>query len=290
MLGFSRQAYYKQLRIKEKTALKQELLIQQVLFIRKSQRRIGARKLFYLLGGFMKEHDTVMGRDSFFDLLRENHLLVRKKRSFKPRTTISDHWYKKYDNLIEGFVPSGPNQLWVSDITYIHLENEFAYLSLITDAYSRKIVGFHLSRDLSALGSMRALEIALKSIPKRYITTPQLIHHSDRGFQYCSFNYVSMLQNNFIEISMTQSGDPLENPLAERINGILKDELLEEAYLSYDHAQLEIAKAVAIYNHQRPHSSIELLTPAQAHLQSGTLKRLWKSYYPYKKRVNPIQD
>lgn len=290
LLGYSRQAYYKHLRMREKEALRQDLLIQQVLIIRKTQKRIGARKLFFMLQQFMKEHNNMMGRDSFFDMLRDNNLLMRRRRSWKPKTTFSDHWYKKYDNLIEEFIPNKPNQLWVSDITYIHLENEFAYLSLITDAYSHKVVGFYLGRDLSADCSIQALEMAIKTMSARDRASTRLVHHSDRGIQYCSFHYVSLLQNNFIDISMTQTGDPRENALAERLNGILKNELLEEVYLNYDHAQMEVAKAISIYNHQRPHSSIELLTPAQAHFKSGTLKRLWKSYYGSKKNVNPIQD
>lgn len=290
LLGYSRQAYYKHLRMEEKEAMRHDLLIQQVLIIRKTQKRIGTRKMFFMLQSFMKEHNIPLGRDSFFEMLRENNLLIRKRRFGRPKTTFSDHWYKKYDNLITDFTPNKPNQLWVSDITYIHLEYGFAYLSLITDAYSHKIVGFNLGRDLSASCSIKALEMAIKTIHARSRASTRLIHHSDRGIQYCSMQYVSLLQDNFIEISMTQTGDPRENALAERVNGILKDELMEEAYLSYDLAQIEIAKSISIYNHQRPHGSIELLTPGQAHLKSGTLKRLWKSYYASKKNVNSIQD
>ena len=181
--------------------------------------------------------------------LSEHNLLVRKKKRRKPITTFSDHWMRKYPNLIEGFYPTAPNQLWVSDITYIIVGNGFAYLSLITDAYSRKIVGFYLSIDLSAEGCICALEMALDNNP----VLGRLIHHSDRGSQYCCSDYVKILNDNFIKISMTQNGDPRENAIAERVNGILKDELLDKSYLNYQEALRSVSIAISIYNHQRPH-------------------------------------
>lgn len=284
MLGYSRQSYYKHIKAKEKSALKHELLLQQVALLRKTQKRIGVRKLYFMLRSFISEHRLSIGRDTFFDLLRENNLLIRKYRGRKPRTTFSDHWYRKYDNLIVGLIPTMPNQLWVSDITYIHLQDEFAYLSLMTDAYSHKIVGFYLCRDLSASGTVLALKMALKGIPKRDKMSSQLIHHSDRGLQYCCFQYVKLLEDNFINISMTQSGDPLENAVAERMNGILKCELLEEVYPDLPSAQTAVAQAISIYNHLRPHGSIDMLTPVQAHEKTGLLKRHWKNYYPKKEK------
>ena len=235
-----------------------------------------------MLSDFIAEHQFSIGRDAFFDLLRENNLLVRKRKGRKPQTTFSKHWYKKYDNLIIGFVPTAANQLWVSDITYVHLANEFAYLNLITDAYSRKIIGFYLCKDLSAKGTVQALRMALQGITKREKKSMRLIHHSDRGLQYCSNEYVNLLNDNFIDISMTQTGDPLDNALAERVNGILKDELLEEVYPDFDRGQSAVALAISIYTYQRPHSSIDMLTPAKAHEKTGLLKRLWKNYYSIK--------
>ncbi len=283
LLGHTRQAYYKHIRREEESALEYDLLLQQVAILRKSQKRIGTRKILFLLRDFITEHKFSIGRDAFFDLLRENNLLVRKRRGRKPRTTFSNHWYKKYNNLIIGFIPTAANQLWVSDITYVHLENEFAYLNLITDAYSRKIIGFYLCKDLSAKGTIQALKMAFQSIGKRQKESSGLIHHSDRGLQYCSNDYVKLLNDNFIDISMTQTGDPLDNALAERVNGILKDELLEEVYLYFQQAQSAVALAISIYNYQRPHSSIDMLTPVKAHAKTGELKRLWKNYYPIKK-------
>lgn len=283
MLGYTRQAYYKHIRTEEQTALEYDLLLQEVALLRKSQKKIGTRKMLGMLSDFISQHQFSIGRDAFFDLLRENNLLVRKRRRKKPKTTFSNHWYKKYDNLIIGFIPNAANQLWVSDITYIHLENEFAYLNLITDAYSRKIIGFYLCKDLSAKGTVQALKMALQGIAKREKKSLRLIHHSDRGLQYCSNEYIKQLNDNFIDISMTQTGDPLENALAERVNGILKDELLEEVYLDFEQAQSSVALAISIYNYQRPHSSIDMLTPAKAYEKTGELKHHWKNYYSIKK-------
>ena len=277
LLGFSRQAYYQHLQQSEKEALEQELLIQEVLLIRKDQKRLGARKLLHKMQDFIQQHHIGIGRDSFFDLLAENGLLVRRRVA---RTTFSNHWLRKYPHLVVDFIPVMPNQLWVSDITYIVLENGFAYLSLITDAYSRKIVGYYLSKNLTAKGCIEALKTALQNNPERN----NLIHHSDRGSQYCCGDYVKLLEKNNIGISMTQSGDPLENALAERVNGILKDELLDEEYNGFGRAQQAVSIAINIYNHQRPHYSIDLLTPEEAHQKAGELKKRWKNYYQIQKR------
>lgn len=262
----------------EKESLQHDLLINEVLHIRKTQKRLGGRKLLFKLDLFIQEHQIVIGRDAFFNLLSDRSLLVRKRKRRKPITTFSDHWMRKHPNLIEGFYPTAPNQLWVSDITYIVVGDGFAYLSLITDAYSRKLVGFYLSLDLSAEGCIKALLMALSKNPD----LGKLIHHSDRGSQYCCSDYVGILNDNFIRISMTQNGDPRENAIAERVNGILKDELFEKIYANYGQAVKGISVAISIYNHQRPHSSIDYLTPIEAHFRSGELKRRWKNYYSKK--------
>lgn len=281
LLGYSRQAFYKFVKRAEKEALQHDLILQEVLRIRKTLKRLGTRKLLFKMDGFMKEHHIEIGRDAMFDLLATHQLLIRKRKRRVPVTTFSDHWMRKYPSLIVDFIPTAPNQLWVSDITYITLKDDFAYLSLITDAYSRKIVGFYLSETLSADGCIKALQMALKNNPQ----LGRLIHHSDRGSQYCCADYVSILDKHFIKISMTQSGDPLENAIAERVNGILKDELLEKIYINYQEAKQAIAAAISIYNYQRPHSSIDMLTPIEAHLREGELKRRWKNYYSKKKEV-----
>lgn len=279
MLGYTRQAYYQHKKQLEKESLQHDLLIGEVLLIRKSQKRLGGRKLLFKMDSFIHEHRISIGRDAFFNLLSERGLLVRKRKRIKPITTFSDHWMRKHPNLIGNFYPTAPNQLWVSDITYIIVGDGFAYLSLVTDAYSRKIVGFYLSIGLAAEGCIKALNMALNNNP----ILGRLIHHSDRGSQYCCFDYVGILNDNFIRISMTQNGDPRENAIAERVNGILKDELFEKEYVNYNQAVKGISIAISTYNHQRPHGSIDYLTPIEAHFRSGTLKRRWKNYYSKKK-------
>ena len=237
---------------------------------------MGTRKLYAVMQPFFKAHGIELGRDALFSLLSERGLLIKKRKRSGCITTFSRHRFKKYPNLIKEFIPIAPNQLWVSDITYIHLKQGFAYLSLITDAYSRKIVGFYLSRDLSAQGPLKALKMALTNNPNR----TELIHHSDRGVQYCCNEYVSLLATkNAIKISMTENGDPLENAIAERVNGILKQELLEEEFPDFDTAQKAIAIACSTYNHLRPHGSINNMKPTEAHLKTGLINRKWKNYY-----------
>lgn len=279
LLGYSRQSYYQYQQHKQKQALQVDLLLWQVALIRKQQKRLGTRKLFFLMRHFMQQHSIQIGRDTLFALLRENGLLVRRRKQKKPVTTFSNHWMRKYDNLIIDFIPTVPNQIYVSDLTYITFKDSFANLSLVTDAYSRKIVGFCLAETLSADGCIQALKMAIANA-----NGDILIHHSDRGTQYCCMDYVALLTKHNINISMARSGDPLENALAERVNGILKDELLEEQYANFDQAQQAVALAISIYNHQRPHSSIDMLTPVEAHLRNGELKKHWKNYYRSKQK------
>lgn len=272
--GYTRQAYYQHIDALQREALQSELIIQEVVRIRRTQKKVGARKLLVMMKNFFQQHHIQIGRDAFFELLREQGLLIRKSRRSKPQTTWSNHWLRKYPNGIRNFIPTAAGQLWVSDITYIHIGASFAYLSLITDAYSRKVVGFYLSEDLSARGCIAALKMALKNHP----AIEKLIHHSDRGVQYCSSDYVALLEKRSIKISMTENGDPLENAIAERVNGILKEELLEEVYASFTEARQAVAIAISTYNYQRLHSSIDMLTPAEAHLKTGILKKHWKNY------------
>lgn len=191
--GYSRQAYYKRRSRSEKEPLKEELIVQQVLSFRRLQPRIGGRKLFLLTGAFMKRHALFMGRDAFFKLLNKYELL-NKKRRYKPRTTDSNHWMRKHPNLIEAMVPTASDQLWVSDITYLELIDRDAFLSLVTDAYSRKIIGFHVSGSLGSDGTIRALQMAIGNRND----LQGLIHHSDRGVQYCCDKYVNELTDHRI--------------------------------------------------------------------------------------------
>jgi putative transposase len=227
-----------------------------------------------LLEHFIKAHSIKMGRDMLFNLLRERGLLVRKRKT-RMQTTFSKHWLKKHPNLIKAMRVKRANELWVSDITYLQINGGYCYLSLVTDAYSRRIMGFFLSETLEAAGCLKALQMALNTCSN----TTGLTHHSDRGVQYCSNDYVKILLENNMRISMTENGDPLENAIAERVNGILKDELLKIKYSCYNEAQDDVAKAIDIYNSLRPHSSCNMLTPDTAHQQQGDLKRHWKNYY-----------
>jgi transposase InsO family protein len=277
LLGYTRQAFYGQQQHHLKERYKGELIIQQVQKYRLLQPRLGTRKLMVLLRGFVQEHNIKLGRDALFELLREHQLLVRRRKR-TVQTTFSRHWYQKYPNLIKQYEPLAPNLLWASDITYIILEAGFAYLSLITDTYSRKIVGFYLSETLEAIGCINALQMAIAGCSD----CSQLMHHSDRGVQYCSLNYVDLLKGHHIKISMTENGDPLENAIAERVNGILKEELFNQKYTDFKTAQQDVAKTIVIYNELRPHSSCNMLTPHQAHSQTGILKKHWKNYYTKK--------
>lgn len=280
MLGYSRQSYYQGIKFIQRKAYEADVIIAEVLRYRKVQKRIGTRKLFDEMNSFLLEHHFQIGRDAMFSLLAERGLLVSRRKRRGCITTLSRHRFKKYPNIIRDFIPIAPNQLWVSDITYIHLCDGFAYLSLITDGYSRKIVGFYLSKDLSANGSLQALKMALKGTEN--ITG--LIHHSDRGVQYCCDAYAKLLEDKRIKISMTENGDPLENAIAERVNGILKQELLEEVFPDFITAQKKVAIACSTYNHLRPHGSIDNLKPAEAHLQTGEIKKRWKNYYQLNKQ------
>ena len=281
LLGYSSQAYYSHGKHLVNQGLKEDLLLQQVVIYRSKQPRLGTRKLLVKLEVFIQAHGISIGRDAFFELLRANGLLQRRRRRNKPLTTLSHHRYKKYADLVKGYIPDRPCALWVSDITYMTAGRGFAYLSLITDAYSRKIVGYHLGEGLQAEGPLAALAMAIRNEK----AAQPLIHHSDRGVQYCSLGYTAMLQAGNIRISMTQSSDPRDNAIAERVNGILKQELLNGYYADIEKARQAVAEAVETYNRHRPHSSVSMLTPEQAHQCSGPLDRKWKNYYKAKEVI-----
>ncbi|MFM7017910.1 IS3 family transposase [Flavobacterium sp.] len=278
LLGVTRQAYYQHFWHQEHYAFEDELIVSEVLKIRKNHRHMGVRKLYELLQPFLLEHQIKMGRDRLFDVLSANYLLV-KRRKKQTITTNSYHRFKRYPNLIREFVPNTPNQLWVSDITYWKIKSFFVYISFITDAYSRKIIGFHLGDSLQTSQTIEALKMAISgvSIEKKEL---ELIHHSDRGIQYCSDKYVKLLESNNIAISMTENGDPLENAIAERVNGIIKEEYLNDYQVDNVGEARELLKAVVnLYNNERPHMSIGNLTPNQVHQNNIKTEKLWKNYY-----------
>ena len=286
LLGVTRQAYYQHYWQAEDITIEQEMIVRQVQHLRKNHRYMGGRKLYELLQPFMLEHQIKIGRDALFDLLAGNNLLVRKRKR-RIHTTQSFHWLRKYPNLVKAFVPTAPGQLWVSDITYWQISSGYVYLSFITDAYSHKIVGYHVAKTLEAVETMEALKMALSHLNSPH----QLIHHSDRGIQYCSASYVKLLQDNGISISMTENGDPRENAVAERINGIIKQEYLDGHPVNNADEARELVKAtVELYNTERPHMSIGNLTPDHVHLNNLKTEKLWKNYYAKRNLVNVFQD
>ena len=289
LFGITRQAYYQHFWQQEATGIEESLVLSQVLMIRKDHRVMGGRKLYEKLHPFLLEHQIKMGRDALFDLLADNGLLVKKKRR-RFITTFSNHWLRKWPNLIRKMEITRANQLWVSDITYWRTGDKYLYVSLITDAYSHKIVGYHVAETLESIETIKALQMALMYLSKPL--TESLIHHSDRGVQYCCDLYVKLLQENKIGISMTENGDPLENAIAERINGILKGEYLKHYQINNtNQAKEQLAVAVKLYNEQRPHFSIGLLTPEIVHSKNIKTEKLWKNYYDKNcKIVNQLQD
>lgn len=274
LFGKTRHAYYDSLWRKESSLVKEDIILQEVINIRKDLPRLGTRKLHFVIQNKLISHQISFGRDYLFDLLSEHKLLIRQRKR-KAITTDSRHWMRKYSNLVKGLEITRPEQVWVSDITYIRLTNQWGYLSLITDAYSRKIMGYCFRQDLAAEGCIEALKMALNN----RIYNQSIIHHSDRGSQYCSHNYVDLLLKNNIAISMTENGDPYENALAERMNGIIKTEFnLYSSLLGFEQTKNKISKSIKSYNELRPHASCDYLTPNQAHLQSDKLNKRWKNY------------
>lgn len=274
LFGKTRHAYYDCLWRKERSLVKEDIILQEVLAIRKDLPRLGTRKLHYVVQNKLSSHQIAFGRDYLFDLLSEHKLLIRQRKR-KAITTDSRHWMRKYSNLVKGLVITRPEQVWVSDITYIRLTNQWGYLSLITDAYSRKIMGYSFRQDLAAEGCINALKMALNN----RLYNESIIHHSDRGSQYCSHNYIDLLVKNNMAISMTENGDPYENALAERVNGIIKTEFnLYYSSLGFDQTGHQISKSIGSYNELRPHASCDYLTPNKAHLQSEKLNKRWKNY------------
>jgi putative transposase len=285
LFGKSRQAYYQQSKYNYKEEVKSEILLQLIQKERQLMPRLGGRKLLQLIQPGLPE-ELHLGRDSFFEFLRDKDLLIRKRRH-RVRTTYSNHWLHKYPNLIKEYTPLKAHQLWVSDITYIETKEGFCYLSLVTDAYSRKIIGCEVGATLEAKHTVKALQMALYQLPKQ---SREVIHHSDRGVQYCCDEYVKLLIKNHFQISMTENGDPRENAIAERINGILKVEWLNQMKLeSRAEAIEQLKQIIKIYNQNRPHSSLDMKTPEFAHKQSCVFKKHWKKY-PYKKNNEKEQQ
>lgn len=262
MFGISRQGYYQKQQRVDKRLRELSLVKEDVIKERIYLPRLGTRKLYYQLSKQIRNKGIKIGRDALFDFLRSEHMLIKPKHAYH-KTTNSKHWLHKYPNLLKGIKASRSNQVWVSDITYIDTKAETAYLSLITDAYSRKIVGYHLHGSLHTDGVAAAMQMAVK---QEQINAP-LIHHSDRGLQYCSSQYQQLLARHNITPSMTDGYDCYQNALAERINGIIKHEFLISKPADIHQARLMIKQAVAFYNNRRPHLSLNYQTPQSVHQQ-----------------------
>lgn len=240
--------------------------------IRKRMPRIGTRKLYFLLEDRLKEMN--IGRDKLFTILRANHLLIAPKRSYRI-TTNTHHRFYKHKDIVQDLHICRPEQVWVADITYLGYRNNHLYLSLITDAYSKKIVGYDLSKTLQTEASIRALKMANKN---RIYPSESLIHHSDKGLQYCSSQYQKLLNKINIKCSMTEQYDPYSNAIAERVNGIIKNEFNLEHYMNNtEQMNVIIKQTIDIYNNERPHFSCSLLTPTQMHLQNKIAIKSYKT-------------
>jgi len=240
--------------------------------IRMIMPKLGGRKLYFLL----KDQLSLLkvGRDKLFRILRANHMLVKLKKRYHI-TTDSHHRFRKHRNLISTLEIEKPDSVWVSDITYVGNRINPSYLALITDAYSKRIVGYNVSKSLSVDGSLKALEMAMGNRQGR---SYPLIHHSDRGLQYCSNDYQKLLKDNGISPSMTEKYDPYENAIAERINGILKQEFdIAKNMKNFEVKEKLIENAIKIYNNLRPHLSNHMLTPIQMHMQNKLKRKQYKS-------------
>lgn len=273
-MGISRQAHYKRLACRRRRSQQHSTVVQLVTEHRRQQPRIGTRKLHHLLQDPLQRAGIKIGRDAMFDVLREARLLVLPRRAYH-KTTNSHHYYRRHPNLLKDgpakVVPSGCEQLWVADITYLPTREKTAYLSLVTDAYSRKIVGWHVHDSLETEAVSQALKMALR----KRCSTGALVHHSDRGIQYCSNEYQRIHARHGITCSMTDGYDCYQNALAERVNGILKTEFLLHRPAGLHQARKMVGESVRIYNEKRPHLSLEYKTPEAVHEASlASRKRL----------------
>lgn len=260
--GISRQGYYKHINKKKVSSSEDEFVKNKVLHVRRSMPRLGGRKLYHILNPLLKSEGLKYGRDKLFDLLRKERMLVPKRTNYLT-TTRSYKRFRKHPNRIVELEIKRPEQVWVSDITYIKTRTGYMYLSLITDAYSKKIMGYKVADNMKTENNVAALEMALKN---RKYPGRKIIHHSDRGFQYCADLYTSTLEKHKIEISMTTKYDPYENAVAERVNGILKGEfLVSDSRMDKEDVEQVISESIKTYNELRPHMSNEYLTPEQAH-------------------------
>lgn len=261
-VGITRQNYYARRRQRQRREVDGALVAGLVRRERQQQSRLGTRKLYHMLQAEFKKAGVRIGRDRMFEVLRDHHLLLEPVPAQYPSTTQSYHNLPVFRNVIKEMEVTAPNQVWVSDITYLRTRESFVYLALITDKFSRKIVGWHAGDSLEAVGCVQALEGALANLPRG----SKPIHHSDQGSQYCCHEYVNRLQESGLQISMTEADHCAENALAERMNGILKQEYGLGAELpSKEIAYLAVQQGIELYNTRRPHGALKYQVPAQVH-------------------------
>ena len=240
--------------------------------VRQKHKRMGCKKVYDKIRSELNEQGIKCSRDRFFDMMREEGMLVKYKKSYV-KTTDSKHMFYKHPNLVKGLDINRSEQVFVSDITYINTKQGFMYLYLITDAYSKQIMGWDLADNLKTINAIKALRMAIKN---RKYPERELIHHSDRGIQYCNPRYTEILEDRSIGISMTTKYDPYENAVAERVNGILKTEYeIGDGFLGLKDAKYEIKHAIWLYNTDRPHLSCNKLVPSQAHILENYELKTW---------------
>lgn len=273
LFGISRQAIYKQQKVYER----RQIVLSEVKTMVRTQRmdmpRLGTRKLYHLLKGDLERSGIKIGRDGLFDFLRNEHMLIRPLKNYT-KTTWSKHWLRKHPNLIKEIAVQRPEQLWVSDITYIKTKAHNCYLSLVTDAYSRRIMGYHVSEDLKTESVLEALKMAVAD----RVYKKQLIHHSDRGLQYCAEPYQQLLHTHGIICSMTDGYDCYQNALAERINGILKNEFFLQTPADTQQLRQMVKQSIAVYNDKRPHLALCLKTPNMVHKEKSLTETSVRDY------------
>ncbi len=281
LFGYSRQAYYRGFRHGYESSVEIDRILEAVRRIRRRHPRMGVRKLKVMLE---RDCGIEVGRDSLFDIMREAGLLVRRRRRHK-RTTFSGHGLHTYPNAVKELVPTRPDEVWVTDITYLCVGGLNRYIFLVTDVYSRMVVGWKVSDNMRTGNAAEALKMALRGRNPQYRHLP-IIHHSDRGSQYCSMQYVKLMRKHDMIISMTESGDPRDNPIAERVNGTVKNEYLYPLEVSMTGLGMRLYRAILLYNAERPHLSLNMNTPEHVYRTGCETHRLWKNYYPYYEDVN----
>lgn len=281
LFGYTRQTYHYHLKKVGESKFREDVILSLVRSIRSRHPCIGTRKLKIMLE---RDHGINVGRDRLFDLLDRNGLLLRRRVRHR-RTTFSGHGLRTYPDWVKELVVSRPDEVWVTDITYLFVEGRSFYVFLMTDLYSRFVVGWTVSDNMRAENALDVLRQAFRNRNPEYSHLP-VIHHSDRGSQYCSYKYISLLHKHGSIVSMTETGNPKDNPVAERINGIIKNEYLYPLQVTISGLRRRIHDAIRRYNCERPHLSLSGHTPEHVYRTGCPVNRLWKNYYPHYQNVD----